>query len=99
MSRYTTTFNIKDDKGISRKSTTILPAVPSTPQDVFIVTTSPERLDKLAYTFYGDSTLWWVIAAANGLGRGTFIIAENTNIRIPAQENIIDILIQVNDNR
>lgn len=99
MSRYGTTFNLKDDKGISRKSTTILPSIPTTPDDVFIITTSPERLDKLAYTFYGDTTLWWVIAAANGLGHGTYIIPENTNIRIPSQENIVDILIQTNDNR
>ena len=27
-----------------------------------------ERLDTLAGKYYGDSTLWWIIAAANGIG-------------------------------
>ena len=27
-----------------------------------------ERLDSLAGLLYGDSTLWWIIAAASGIG-------------------------------
>ena len=27
-----------------------------------------ERLDTLAYDIYNDSTLWWVLAAASGIG-------------------------------
>ncbi len=29
-----------------------------------------ERLDVIAGRFYGDSSLWWVIAAASGIGWG-----------------------------
>lgn len=99
MSRYTTTPTIKDANGKQRKATTIVPTIPVSAADTFIKTTSPERLDKLAYTFYEDTTLWWVIAAANGIGKGTFIIPANTNIRIPAKQDVIDILIQTNTTR
>jgi hypothetical protein len=27
-----------------------------------------QRLDQIANTFYGDGQLWWVIAAASGIG-------------------------------
>ena len=31
-------------------------------------TSETERLDVLAGKYYGDGTLWWVIAAASGIG-------------------------------
>ena len=27
-----------------------------------------QRLDKIAHDFYGDARLWWIIAAASGIG-------------------------------
>ena len=99
MSRYATTPVIKDNKGRQRRSTTIFPTIPATANDTYIVTTSPERLDKLAYTFYEETTLWWVIASANGLGKGTFIVPANTTLRIPEKQDVIDILIQANATR
>jgi len=33
-----------------------------------IVTTEGQRLDQLAGELYGDGKLWWVIAAASGIG-------------------------------
>ena len=36
--------------------------------DFYIQTTSIERLDKLAKIFYEDASLWWIIAAASGIG-------------------------------
>lgn len=99
MSRYTTTPVIKDLNDVRRRATTILPTLPRTENDTYIVTTSAERLDKLAYTFYEDTTLWWVIAAANGVGKGTLVIPANTNIRIPAKQDVINILIETNTTR
>lgn len=32
------------------------------------ITKQGDRLDRLAGQFYGDGTLWWVIAAASGIG-------------------------------
>jgi len=41
-----------------------------------------ERLDYLAGLSYGDSSLWWVIAAASGIGWG-LQVPPGTMIRIP----------------
>ena len=35
--------------------------------DLHVITQEGDRLDNLAYFFYGDSSLWWVIANANNL--------------------------------
>ena len=99
MSRYSTTNIIKDLNGKRRRSTTIFPTIPATANDTFIVTTSADRLDKLANTFYGDVSLWWVIAAANGLGKGTLVVPGNTKMRIPAKTEFLDQVIQTNRTR
>jgi len=99
MSRYSITSTIKDSNGKQKKATTIIPTIPTSNNDTYIETTTSERLDKLAYTFYEDITLWWIIAAANGLGKGTLIVPSNTILRIPAKQDVIDILIQANSTR
>jgi hypothetical protein len=44
-----------------------LPAIPEQADDLRYVVTSVDRIDSLAYRFYNDQRLWWVIALANGL--------------------------------
>ena len=44
-----------------------------------------DRLDLLANSYYEDPTLWWVIAQANHLGKGTLSISEPQRIRIPTE--------------
>ena len=43
---------------------------------------SGERLDTLAGQFYGDSSYWWVLAAASGIGWG-LQVPPGTIIRVP----------------
>ena len=99
MSRYNTTQTIRDKFGKRKKATTILPVVPISADDITIVTTSIERLDKLAHTFYGDVTLWWIIATANGLGKGSYIVPTDTTLRIPSKNRIQELIIQLNESR
>ena len=99
MSRYTTTDIIRDEDNKQRKATTIFPTIPITAADTFIITTSADRLDKLANIFYQDITLWWVIAAANGLGKGTLVVPGNTKLRIPAKTDFLDEVIKTNRTR
>jgi hypothetical protein len=40
-------------------------------------------LDTLAQQFYQDTTLWWVIANANNIGKGSFDVPAGMQIRIP----------------
>ena len=48
-----------------------------------------EALDLLANQFYGDVTLYWIIAAANPnyVNFGSLSVAEGTQIRIPTDIN------------
>lgn len=41
-----------------------------------------ERIEQIAYKFYGDSNYWWVIAAASGIG-WSLQIPPGTILRIP----------------
>ena len=99
MSRYNGMSTFRDAKNVTRRATTILPVIPITSADTYIETTSLERLDKLAYVFYDDPGLWWVIASANGLGKGSLIVPSNTKLRIPSNSRIQDILIDINRTR
>ena len=99
MSRYSTSKQIKDKNGSRRVDTTIVPPVPKSNLDTYIQVTSPERLDKLAYEFYNDASQWWIIAAANGLGKGTLTVPEGIRIRIPSKIAIQDLISNTNKQR
>jgi hypothetical protein len=100
MNRYNTTQNIKTENNISRKSTVIYPNNPIDLQrDIYIRTTTADRLDKLALNFYNDASKWWIIASVNGLGKGTIIVPPNTRLRIPSQSQVEELLTKTNRNR
>ena len=96
MSRYKTTTVIQDSDSQRRLSTSMISGIPVSTSDIYIQITSIERLDKLANKFYGDSTLWWIIAAANFIGKGTIVIPTNTVLRIPSKDNIKTIINNIN---
>lgn len=99
MNRYATSRIIKTPSNKSRMETTIVPVMPTADTDTYIQTTSPERLDKLANTFYGTATLWWLIASVNGLGKGTLVVPANSVIRIPSMNNAQQIINNTNNAR
>ena len=81
-SRYSNTKIKRDKSGIRVYKTTYYPDIPIKDTDQFIYPHFGDRLDVLAHKFYGDVTLWWVIAKANGL-KGKMYAPQNTEIRIP----------------
>jgi hypothetical protein len=99
MSRYATTKQIKDKNKSRKAETTIISTTPPTDSDIYINVTTPERLDLLANQFYNDATQWWIIAAANGLGKGTLFTPEDIILRIPINENQQDYIAQLNSER
>ena len=50
-----------------------------------------ERLDIIAGEEYNDSTLWWVIAAASGIGWG-LQVPPGTNIVIPSIDDVTKVI-------
>ena len=92
MSRYEDT-RIRRNKDLNRVySYTMYPRIPLKNSDIFITPTYGTRLDLLANEYYKDSTLWWIIAQANGVKGFTALYPENYEgtLRIPTE--IQDIL-------
>ena len=65
---------------------TILPEVPLSQNDSYIITQDGDRLDNLSFEFYNDTQFWWVIAAANPnkLRKDSYYVTLGEQIRIPA---------------
>jgi hypothetical protein len=77
-------------KIIRYRSSTRYPDIPLTENDVFLYTMRGDRLDNLAYQFYNDSTLWWVLSVANpDLPNDSLYPTLGFQLRIPGNLNQI----------
>ena len=88
--------------------TIIYPKIERHEQDFYIDVLVEDRLDNLAYQYYEDVTLWWVIANANkldrasnygitqkqdkGIGKGSMFVEPGQRIRIPHPGRVSEIL-------
>ena len=63
--------------------TIIYPTIEKTVSDIYITSRVQDRLDLLANKYYGTPNLWWILAQANQLGEGSFIVEPGTKLRIP----------------
>jgi hypothetical protein len=70
--------------GETYKSVNIYPDIEPTEQDFYVITVMGDRLDLLAYDFYGDPSLWWIIASANALPGDSLFPPIGAQLRIPA---------------
>ena len=61
------------------------PEIPLSVNDIYITTTSGDRLDSLAHQFLNDVDLWWIIATANPdiIRRDSFNLKPGIELRIP----------------
>jgi hypothetical protein len=77
------------------------PNVPLSSTDDYIITTVGDRLDTLAYSYYRDSTLWWIISIANNnVTNGTLFPEPGTQLRIPTNINaVLELYNQYNTTR
>lgn len=62
---------------------TLYPAILPKATDLYIVVRDGQRLDTLANEYYGDSSMWWIIAQANNITGGTLFLKPGSQIRIP----------------
>ena len=84
MNRYQGIPITKEDSGKRAYVTSRYPEVPLSENDIYVYTTQGDRYDVLALNYYGDSSLWWIIATANpNIGLSTLVIPEGVQIRIP----------------
>ena len=91
-SRYTNNYIKKTSDGRVVYQSKIYPNIPLSDEDIYVATETGDRLDTLAYQYYNDSTLWWIIASANNIHNASIGLKEGTILRIP--QNYIQILIK-----
>lgn len=63
--------------------TNVYPTIEPTNTDYYVITTVEDRLDLLAFDFYQDSSLWWIIASANALPGDSIYPPIGIQLRIP----------------
>jgi phage tail protein X len=84
MNRYSNIKQFKTSTGKTYLGTTYYPDIPYSESDIYVYTTQGDRLDNLAFQYYRDSTLYWIIAAANPeLTLGSLFPPLGVQIRIP----------------
>ncbi len=69
-----------------------LPDIEKQTDDVNYVVKGQDRIDYLAFRFYGDPILWWVIALANDMELLPTELNEGDTIRIPSPRYVLQVL-------
>jgi len=92
--RYSNAIIRKDDNNKRYYRPSIIPNIPIKDTDIFMFPIFGDRFDTIAQRQYGDSSLWWIIAKANGYSKGQMSSDPERKLRIPTE--IGDILEAVN---
>ena len=101
MSRYDNPIIKITNSGKQYFKSKFYPNIPLSETDDYVITTIGDRLDSLAYSYYRDSTLWWVISMANNnVTKGSLFPEPGTQLRIPTNINaVIELYNQYNTTR
>jgi len=83
MRRYESTKVEKRFDGKRVYKTTDYPVIIPQESDIILISGEGDYLDTLAFKFYNDPTLWWIIALANNIGKGRMSIEPGLQLRIP----------------
>lgn len=74
---------LKDENNKRYYGSSIYPLISPKQSDIYIITTEGDRLDIFANRYYGDSSLWRIIAASNDIRQDSVFIIPGTQLRIP----------------
>jgi hypothetical protein len=97
MNRYQGIPITKEDSGKRAYVTSRYPEVPLSENDIYVYTTQGDRYDVLAFNFYKDPDLWWIINKANSnQDSASLYPAIGSQIRVPAPNRLSSILLQYN---
>ncbi len=88
--RYDSNIINKTLDGKSYYKGKIYPDVPYLATDNYVITIIGDRLDTIAYDYYGDPELWWIISVANNnITKGSIYPKPGTQLRIPINANYV----------
>ena len=71
------------------------PVISAKDSDVILISNDGDTLDNLAFKFYNDPTLWWIIALSNNLGKGKLSVEPGLQLRVPS--NVTSIITEFHD--
>ena len=96
MARYSNTpITTTQDNPKRRFINVKYPDIPRDISDTYVFVTIGDRYDLLAQTYYGDSSLWWIISRANPqLPSDTLYPRAGEQVRIPAMMRVPNIVSQ-----
>lgn len=78
---------------VRRYLTVKYPEIPLGNTDLYVYTTQGSRYDIMAQNYYGDSSLWWVIARSNTFQSLDSIYPQiGVQLRIPSPNRIPSII-------
>lgn len=84
--RYSNVETLLDENSRKYLKNVLYPNIPLSDDDFYVVTTVGDRYDKLAFDYYNDSSLWWVIASSNPQAGSSLVPIPGVQIRIPADK-------------
>ena len=93
MNRYKHQQVKRDADGRRKLSTIQYPKIVSKNSDMIYRTRQSDTYSGLAYRFYSDQSLWWIIAQANNIFDGSIYLDTSKQIRVPV--NISGVLIDL----
>tara|TARA_R110002051_G_scaffold250946_1_gene310322 strand:- start:3994 stop:4314 length:321 start_codon:yes stop_codon:yes gene_type:complete len=85
ITQFNTLNNNIRNKGLLYQNTSQYPLIPLRESDIYAISEWGDRFESLAYQFYGDVTLWWVISIANPniVDFSSIFLPIGSQIRIP----------------
>jgi phage tail protein X len=89
---YTFTQTPKLDTENKRRyyDSLIDPVIEKNIDDIYVVTSVGERLDLLAWKYYQDPELWWIISAANPeLRKDSLYLEPGIQVRVPRDYQVV----------
>ena len=85
MTRYDNNIILKTSDSKPYYKSKIYPTIPLSESDIYVITTIGDRLDYMAYTYYRDSELYWIISIANNnVTKCSLFPIPGTQMRIPS---------------
>ena len=95
MGRYDNLNILTTDNNKRYYAAPIYPEINQLDTDDYIISNVETRLDLLAFNYYNDSTLYWIIAICNNI-QGTIFVEPGTQLCIPNRNRLPDILSEYN---
>ena len=95
MNRYKDITIVKTEEGKRYRKSVQYPAIERNLNDIYIIGARHDRLDNLAFQYYEDASLWWIIARANNIGKGNLTVPIGVQLRIP--QDYLKIITEYNE--